>query len=934
MKSSLNLFAGASALVLAAALVPVAHAQHPVTGRVTDASGATLPGARVILPELGIDTATNRQGEFSLPSAPAGEITMRVEYLGLPSSERVITVAPDARNHVEFTLAQTDAMERIVVLGSIMDGAARALNQQRSADNLTNVVSADSIGRFPDYNIAEALQRVPGIGVERDQGEGNFISLRGAPSEFTSITVDGVALPSSSPDTRAVDLGAIPSDVVSGLEISKTLLPHQDADSIAGSVNLVTRSPFDTPRLRVNGTVGASYNEFGGTSDQRASLVVSDVFGPNNRFGALVSASWSQTDRRVDNIESYWDVVETPEGEEILGIPEQEFKDYDTRRERVGLTGALEYRPDDAHRFFLRGTYARRDDDEFRHLLGVIYEDGALQPGATEQLATWNNTRVIKEFRHRVLRDETFTLAFGGEHDLGGAVLDYTVSGARSEQTYPRRQQLVFRSGGADGRPNITYDYRADPDQPAISLFETGEHLNLDAYDFRQSTVRWTDTVQDEIALAANLTIPGALFGQSATHQFGGRARWRDVESDDENYRDRRASSAPDQDLASLLSRRVSQNFDYHLGDKFNSGTVIDYFNRIAPVVTGAPDETRRLPQSIESDYTAEERIYAAYGMSRVEFDRADLIFGLRVEHTEFEGAAPNFNTDSETFEINRASQSHTHLFPNLTLRYEISDNLIARGALTRSISRPNYRHNVPRVVENSDGEREVIDVSRGNPDLRPTLSNNIDAGLEYYFEPLGLVSANVFYKDLEDYSFTLISRGEYNGQPANITERLNAPDGHIYGFELAYQQQFVFLPGLLSNLGVFANYTWTDAEITLPTAVEGRGSKAPLPNQSTETINLAVFYETDRFNARVAWTDRSDYVDDFNLDPRLDLFWEGREQLDFTASFDATERLNLFLEAKNLTNSRGVRYAGVRSRGTEIEEFGYTVFFGARFNY
>ena len=927
--------AGVSAAVLAAMLsAGAAHAQHQVSGRVTDANGSALPGARVLLPELGLDTSTNRQGEFTLPSVPEGEVTIQVDYLGLPSSTRGINVSPVERNFIEFTLAQGDGVEQIVVLGSILDGAARALNQQRTADNLTNVVSSDSIGRFPDYNIAEALQRVPGIGVERDQGEGNFVSLRGAPSEFTSITIDGASVPSSSPDTRATDLGVIPSDVVAGLEVSKTLLPSQEADSIAGSVNLVTRSPFDTPRLRVNGTVGASYNEFGGTSDQRGALVVSDVFGPGNRFGALVSASWSQTDRRVDNIESYWDVVTTPEGDEIIGLPEQEFKDYDTRRERIGLTGALEYRPDDANRFFLRGSYSRRDDDEFRHLLAIVYEDGALQPGAQELFATWNNTRIQREFRHRILRDETFTIAAGGEHDLGGMTLDYTASFARAEQTYPRRQQLVFRSGGANGRPDITYDYRADSDEPFISLFETGEHLNLDAYDFRQATVRWADTIQDEIALEANLTIPGELFGQSATHRFGARARWRDVDTDEENFRDRRASSAPDGGIADFLSSRPSQNFNYNLGQKFDSGRVIDYFEQIAPVVLSAPGDTRRLPQSLELDYFATENIYAAYGMSRVEFANADVIFGLRVERTEFEGGAPSYNLETFETTIAEASNSYTNVFPNLTVRYELSDSLIARGAITRGISRPNYRDNVPRVGENSDGDREVIDVVRGNPDLRPTLANNFDAALEYYFEPLGLVSAGVFYKDLEDYEFTLTSRGEFNGQPANITEKLNADDGRIYGFELAYQQQFVQLPGLLSNLGVFANYTWTDAQITLPFAVEGRGSNAPLPSQSRETINLAVFYETSRFNARLAWTDRSDYVDEFNADARLDLFWEGREQLDFTTSYDVTDQLNVFLEAKNLTNSRGVRYAGVRARGTEIEEFGSTVFLGARFNY
>ena len=152
---------------------------------------------------------------------------------------------------------------------------------------------------------------------------------------------------------------------------------------------------------------------------------------------------------------------------------------------------------------------------------------------------------------------------------------------------------------------------------------------------------------------------------------------------------------------------------------------------------------------------------------------------------------------------------------------------------------------------------------------------------------------------------------------------------------EFNYQQQFTFLPGWLSGFGVAANYTWTDAQMTLPFAGPGRGTTAALPNQSDTTVNLSAFYETARFNARVAWTDRSDFLQEFNYaDPRLDIYWEGRSQLDFTADFDVTERVNVYLEAKNLTDSEGVRYAGVRSRPTERERFGRLFFVGARVNF
>ncbi|HRE42508.1 MAG TPA: TonB-dependent receptor [Terricaulis sp.] len=926
--------ASSIALAIAGAFLTAAPAAAespaPVSGRISDDSGAPLPGARVSIREQNIEVSTDRQGRYLLPPLPPGPVTLDIEYLGMPQASHTVMIEQGAASIGEITLDRFSDAHAIVIVGSLTDGAARALNQQRTADNTTNVVSADSIGRFPDANIAEALQRVPGIGVERDQGEGNFISLRGAPSEFTSITVDGVSLPSSSPDTRAVDLGALPSEVVTALEISKSLLPWQDADSIAGSVNLVTRSPFDNPRfqLRVNGGLG--YNEMGATNDERLSFVASNVFGPQNQFGVTLSASYAQTDRRVDNIESIWALIERPEGDEILGVEEQEFKDYETRRERISFTGALEYRPTATDRFFLRSAYGRRIDDEFRNLLAIVYADGDLLPGATETTASWDGGRFGREFRHRIKQDESWTLSAGGEHQFNVLSVDYALSFARSEETYPSRRQLLYRSG-ADY--DLSYDFSTDPNNPTLSLFSTQEHLNAANFGFREHVDRWQDTMQDEVAGAIHFTVPTTLLQQSAEWRFGARVRQREVTADEERYRDRSGAASPGA-FADLLSGERSQNFGYHLGWKYNDGLVRNYFGSQRPS-TVSPGN-RLLEDSTVGDYAVNEDVYAAYGAVRVQMERANLTLGLRVENTQFEGSAYAYDLDVDGpagITRNEISHEYTDWFPNLTLRYAFSENLIARAALSRGIARPRYRDAVPRVSfeENDDGSFEV---DRGNPDLQPTLSNNFDAGLEYYFEPLGVVSGGVFYKDLTDYVFMLETTGTYNGAPANFTQSQNAKEGHIYGIEFNYQQQFTFLPGWLSGFGVAANYTWSEAELTLPFSVAGRGTSAPLPNHSETTVNFSVFYETEKFNARLSWTDRGDFIDEFNEDPRLDTYWEGRSQLDFTASYDFTETVNVYFEAKNLTNSEGVRYAGSRSRVTEREQFGYLLFGGVRLNF
>lgn len=928
MKTRHSRLAGVSSVVLALSLSAIgsAYAQHPVSGTVLDVNGAPLPGAQVRVRELGLTTSTNRQGQFTFLSLPAGEAQLEVSYLGLPTAVRGLDVRADERNFIEFTLAPQDGVDRVVIVGSILDGQARALNQQRTNRATTNIVSADAIGRFPDENIAEALQRVPGFGIERDQGEGRYINLRGAPAEFTQITVNGVALAAVDPDTRAVDLDTIPSDVVNAIEVSKTLLPFQDADSIAGAVNLVTRSPFDRPGLRFNAQGGMSYNEYGGTNDQRGSFVISNTFGPNERFGALLSGSYSQTDRRVDNLESIWDVVTRPEGGEVFAVVENEIKDYDTRRERIAFTGALEYRPDDQTLFFLRGSTSRFEDDELRNLLYIEYEAGTLQPGATDTTATWSNARIEKELRRRIVRNDIMTLAAGGEHDFGTMELDYSLSFTRSEQTYPQRNQLNFRSSI---RPTLSYDY-ANPETPALSLFQTGEHLDLGAFGFRENTFRGADTVMDEWAGRINLAGEGSIFGTRARHQGGLSIRMRDGATDEFRYRDRRGSTAAiTPALADIISARPSRNFGYDLGFKIDDRLAQAYWASVADIST--EDAVLRVPQSTEADYSVEENIYGAYAMTEMDFGATTVIAGMRVEHTEFSSTAFRFNTSTDTAMPVSNSRDYTNWFPNLTVRHEFSENLIGRLALTRAIARPNYPDVVARI---SVGDTPPLTVNRGNPDLRPTLSNNFDAGLEYYLQPLGLLAVNVFYKDLEDYEFTLRTPGEFEGQPATFVQAENAPDGFIRGIELTWQQSFDFLPGMLGNFGVFANYTWTDSEMNIGRTINGR-SAFPLPGHSDYAYNLALFYETDRFNARLSYNNRGDYLDSLSAeDSRFDRYWEGREQLDFTASFDVTDRFGLFLEAKNLTDTPGIRYDGARSRVYEIEKFGYTLFVGARFNY
>lgn len=906
-----------------------------IYGRVTNAAGAPLPGAEVLVRGTSQRAVTNTQGEFTLPTA-SGAMVLEVNYLGLPSASQTVVTTPGEDANVAIVLGAQSATDvaDVIVTGVITDGVARSLNQQKNADGTVNVLSADAIGRYPDPNVAESLQRVQGIAIQRDQGEGRYINVRGAPAAFTAVSVDGVAIPAVSPTTRAVDLDTLPSDIVSSVEVSKTLTPAQDADSIAGAVDIKTRSPFDKRRLAVSGYAGGSYNDYGG-QDYRAGANVSNVFGPNQTFGALVSVSFSETNRRPDNVENGWVLINrnaAQGGGQIWGLENTLFKDYETERTRKAVTGALEWRPSDAIRLWVKGSYAQFRDDEFRNTLNFTYSDGTLQPGSTDTSATFNNARIYKQLRHRTQENDISTLVLGGEQTFGnGAVWDGALSFANSKQTYPHRDELVYRSSAT----TLSYN-TADHYQPTYSAFSepTGFYLNANNYSFRENTFRSNTTEQDDVAFTTNLSLPTVIGGREVELKFGAKYSTRDVAADEERFRDRSAAASSGA-LAPLLSDRPSQNYDYNLGFKFDGGLVTDYFDRVRAGSTN-PDPAagvRRIPQSITADYTAQEDILAGYGQARFDIGATNVLVGLRVEKTDFEGSATSVAL-SGAQSLVKVDRDQTDFFPNLTLRHSFSDQLVGRFALTRAISRPDYTDIVPRVLETTDSGRTTV--TRGNPDLRPTLSNNFDAGLEYYLRPLGVISANAFYKDLSNYRFTLVTDGVPYVTPtttvAQVTEARNARDGHIAGIEFNWQQTFDFLPGWASGFGVFANYTLTDAEIKTSRAFAGRDT-FNLPGQSDETYNAALFYEQYGFSARVSYTHRGDFLEAIDAtNPGKDLYVEGRGQLDFTASYDFGNGVEVFGEAKNLTDSAGVRYYGVKERTYEYEKFGYNIFLGVRF--
>lgn len=893
-------------------------------GKVVNARGDFLRGATVRLEGSNREVVTDGQGNFRFENVPAGNYRVSVEYLGYESQRAQAQVSGTSGQNLEFTLIPA-VLDEVVVYGSSMrDAQARALNAQRNADSIKSILSSDYLGRFPDANVAESMQRLPGAAIQRDQGDGRYVNVRGAPLEYSNVSIDGVLLPSPDGGTRGIDLDTIPADVIANLELTKSLTADMDADAIAGNINIVTRGSLDSPDRILRFNAHGGRNEQGSGDNNRFGFTWGDALNADRTLGFLFSASHSESENEVDNVEHLWSAND--DGEYF--VEETEFKDYVTKRNRTGISARFDYAPDANTHFYLSHTYSKFEDEEHRDTMIIEWADPTATSTGVRGIA--GETAFEKELRNRTVENTINSTVFGGEHFLqNGMELDYSLAYSKSTQKHPERDYLAYELGY---EPAVAYDY-SSPKKPRYSVLDANGNVvsndfnfSADDYEFGSYERRFGDSEDTEQAYAINLTIPGTMNGAYRTTKVGAKVRQREKSNDEDRIRNKEGVGAPS--FADIAIGTQSRPFGgrYHNGPKFNRNFVSTY----GPILENE-DYEPRIEASITGDYEVSEDIYSAYAMQKLEWERTSLVYGLRVEHTKTEGSAAEFDADLETAIPLTADNSYTNWFPSVHLRHELENGMIFRAAYSTGISRANFTDLAPfRIVE--DRATGAGSVKLGNPDLDPAYAHNFDLLLEYYIEPLGLISGGVFYKDISDPIFTATSRvtsGPFAGFEQERPE--NASKGEIYGFELNWQQRMDYLPGYWSGLGFLVNYTNTHSSVDLPF---GAGT-SEMEGTSRHTYNVALQYDLNRFSTQLSYNYRSEFIDEFNTaDPSLNVYWDGRSTLDLTASYELNDNLSLHLEATNLTDTQGMRYQGNTSRVFELEQFGRSWMLGvnARF--
>ncbi|WLG87117.1 TonB-dependent receptor [Pseudomonas cucumis] len=809
-------------------------------------------------------------------------------------------------------VANTEHVEVVGQAASI----DQALKEQRSSDSIKSVVHADGVAQLPDENVAEAVQRLPGVSVERDQGEGRFVSVRGLGPDLNSVTINGTLVPSPESERRAVALDVLPSELVQSLSVIKTLTPDMDANSLGGTVDVKSLSAFDHKGLFYTGSSEASYDKNTHQTSPKFSGAISDRFSLGDgidNFGVAAALSWQKRDFGADNVETggAWDF------EQGAKLQEFEQRDYDISRERAGGGLNFDYKPDDLSSYYLRTLYSRYKDSETRNSTSLEFAD----PLAAGELGDAEGSRKLKQ---REETQEIQSYVLGGERMFGLWTLSGQAGYSRSSEDSPGHIANAAFNGTDDFAGSGFYDN--DKPRPIIGQsFYNPDNFSLDKVDWEKQ--KTTDTEKN---LRLDLARDYDLSGYASQVKFGGKVsrRNKDNNLDAWVYEDFDDLGFSDEQLN--LSRFQKGTVDYRLG-QFGPGISGSAIKQLIGGLNQADfyDET----ESRVNDFKISEDINAGYLMNTIDIDDWRFIAGLRYEGTEFEAKGTGA-TDGE-FQSTETKRRYHHWLPGLHARYQLDKNTQVRAAWTKSVVRPTFGQLAPGFVIDDD------EASFGNPDLKPLESSNLDLGIEHYMGHAGTVSAFVFYKDIKNFVYNTDLAG--TGAWADFSEAhtfANGDSAKLYGLELAYSQKFDWLPAPWNGLLLGANTTFSrsDAEIEGFDAASGinRKRSIDLPNQSDTVGNLMLGWEDDKLSLRLSANYKSDYL--FELasinDKAHDLHVDAQTFVDFSARYSLTKNLQVSFEAQNLTDEPYFVYTGSRSYNGQYEEYGPTYKLGLTFTH
>ncbi|MFZ6642792.1 TonB-dependent receptor [Undibacterium sp. TC4M20W] len=796
-----------------------------------------------------------------------------------------------------------------VVISGQRASMRKALEMQEKADNIVSVVSSDDIGGLPDKNAAEALARLPGISVQRDQGEGRYIVVRGLGADLNGVTINNALVPSPEASRRAVALDVLPAGMIRSLEVTKTLRPEQDASSLGGAVEVKSLTAFDLPGKFLTLNTGASYDQVTGKTSPNAGLLWADRFA-GGKLGIAAGISAEKRSFGSDNVETggAWD------NGKLGGF---ELRDYLPVRERHAYALNLDYKPTASQTYFMHGFLSDFSDDEVRDRITIgSFASGTLAEGAT------TTARAERRIRQRKYTQTISSIELGTEQKFQDWKLDLAAGSSRASEDTPE----ALNDGRFRGNANFAGVGFSDGEIPKIigptSLYDPANY-SLNAISLQQRFSK--DTEQH---LKFDLARKFHFEQFESNLKFGAKTSRREKTNDTNQwtYNSSKTSSGNYWGPGSTSMTAFVQNqaLDYPLG---NIGTAISA-DLIRARVAGLDRNAARLVlESAINDYKINENIDAAYLQNSFDMDKLHILAGARVERTQFDAAGTQVTGGTSLQAISR-QRSYSDWLPSLHLRYDLDQKTSVRAAWTNAVVRANFSQLAPGINLTSTTEAVI-----GNPDLKPLEASNLDLGVEKILAHDGSVSAYLFNKNIKNFTYTtnLAGSGAWQGYTSAVSYA-NGETANVKGLELSYSQPLRMLsaPWKYLIVGANASFTRSSAEIARFDTATGksRSRSISLPGQSDRVMNLMLGYEHGRVSSRLALNYKSPYLLELGTDilrADQDRIVDTQKQLDFSLAYQLSKRFQLVFEAANLNNEKYYVYQGAHQYNAQYEQYGRT---------
>jgi TonB-dependent receptor len=838
------------ALLLCGSL-PSASAQTrgAIGGTVTDQAGAALRGAEISTQSPALTVSTNEEGRFYINDLAPGTYNLAITYVGLAPFTASVSVNAGQTAKVDAQLHVANRGETVVVTTERASAEAEAINVERAADNLLQVMPNEVITSLPNANLADALGRLPSVTLERDEGEGKYVQVRSTEPRLTNTTVDGVNLPSEEPGVRQIKFDAIPSSLVESVQISKTLQANMEGDGIGGSVNLVTKEATDTPTFEITGLGGITPIQ-GGRGNTTETATFGQRFGASRKFGFIVGGSYDWEGRGIDDLEP---VPDQNNGQ--TWFDGASVREYQYFRPRYGVAGSLDYRIRDGSHVYARYLYS--DFKNYGDRWAYQIQDNT--PGTS--LLAPNNQGGTPSYDGELRNPDiqVGSLILGGNHVFNSTWYTWEANIGRSSYGNSPYSDANFGSTLSSSNCEFNPGATRNPYLPQWNQACFTEIQNPANFTLNDITRDLGEAVQLNLGVGGSGAKQYHIGNRSGVLEYSGRFR------NEHKYADTYVLSlSPNGTLSMSQFPNRMVNHNYYNGGAYQLGYNVSLEDVLGYANSNSASFTSSSTQGIDlSEYGIVEQVGAGYAMNTIDFaNGVRFIAGLRAENTSdnvHNLACDNSSGSCATVTPNAYSGSYYTLLPSASVRFHAGLDSYVRLIYARGMSRPDPQDIAQPFSWSTNGNgSNKYSINFGNANLKAETGDDVDVLYDHYLKTFGIVSVGYFYKALHDpivsssHQLTNylppgappVDRGNYLA-----TQPVNAGSAWLSGFEASYLQHYTNLPGFLGGLGMSANYSYIRSSTN---GIPGRSDHPRLLRNSPNVFNISPTYDKGRYSLRL----------------------------------------------------------------------------------